>query len=216
MLRPHLGTAQDRIMPLSPPAPRARMHTRRIELNGYLREDGLWDIEAHLTDEKSYGFDNEWRGRVEAGTPVHDMWIRLTIDDDKVVQAVEVTTDAGPYRICPEIAPNFQRLAGVKIAPGWNNRVKELLGGIRGCTHLVDLLGPIATVAYQTQTSTLLKRKRGPAPPATMGATMGATTGAAKTPDGARRRPAILDSCHAYASDSEVAKRFFPEFYTGS
>lgn len=193
-------------MPLSPPAPRESKHTRRIELNGFLRADGLWDIEAHMTDEKSYGFDNEWRGRVEAGTPVHDMWIRLTIDDDKVVRAVEAVTDVGPYRMCPDIAPNFQRLVGVKIGPGWNNRVKELVGGTRGCTHLVELLGPIATVAYQTQTSTLLKRKR---------TATEAPKPEAGQPEGPRRRPAILDTCHAYATDSEVVKRFYPAFYTG-
>ena len=36
-------------MPLTQPAERARMHTRAIEINGYSRTDGLYDIEAHLT-----------------------------------------------------------------------------------------------------------------------------------------------------------------------
>src|SRR5262249_9676601 len=144
----------------SPPAPRERMHTRRISIDGYLRDDGLWDIEAHLTDEKSYAFDNEWRGRIEPGMKVHDMWIRLTVDDGRVIHDVEGTSDVGPYRICPDVAPNFQVLKGIKIGPGWFRRVKELLGGTRGCTHLVELLGPMATVVYQTQTENLLQRKR--------------------------------------------------------
>jgi hypothetical protein len=45
---------------------------------GYQREDGMWDIEGHLRDIKGYAFESEWRGKVEEGTPVHDMWIRLT------------------------------------------------------------------------------------------------------------------------------------------
>ena len=40
-------------MPLPNPVPRKLMHTRAIECNGYEREDGLWDIEAHLTDTKT-------------------------------------------------------------------------------------------------------------------------------------------------------------------
>ena len=37
-------------MPLSQPAERERLHTRAIEINGYRRADGAYDIEAHLTD----------------------------------------------------------------------------------------------------------------------------------------------------------------------
>ncbi len=103
-------------MPLPEPAPRERLHRRRFDIGGYRRDDGLWDIEARMTDVKSYGFDNAYRGRVEAGEPVHDMWIRLTIDEDLVVRDVEAATEAGPYAACPEVTPNYKRLIGVKIA----------------------------------------------------------------------------------------------------
>ena len=46
-------------MPLSAPSARKKLHTRNIELNGYLREDGLFDIEAHMTDIKTYSIDNK-------------------------------------------------------------------------------------------------------------------------------------------------------------
>ena len=41
-------------MPLSPPAARDPLHTRRIEINGYRRADGLFDIEGRLTDTKPF------------------------------------------------------------------------------------------------------------------------------------------------------------------
>ena len=41
-------------MPLSTSAPRQLMHNRAIECRGYQREDGLWDIEGHLVDTKTY------------------------------------------------------------------------------------------------------------------------------------------------------------------
>jgi len=31
-------------------------HTRRVRYEGYKRGDGLWDIEAHLTDLKNHDF----------------------------------------------------------------------------------------------------------------------------------------------------------------
>lgn len=39
-------------MPLSAPVPRVMRHRRAITVEAYLREDGLWDIEARLTDTK--------------------------------------------------------------------------------------------------------------------------------------------------------------------
>ncbi|MGH7035691.1 MAG: DUF2889 domain-containing protein, partial [Stellaceae bacterium] len=51
-------------MPLSAAAPREPIHTRQIECRGFRRADGLWDIEGHLIDTKSYAFQNEHRGEV--------------------------------------------------------------------------------------------------------------------------------------------------------
>ncbi len=185
-------------MALSEAAPRSNRHNRTLEMEGYQREDGLWDIEGHLRDIKGYSFDSTWRGKVEAGTPVHDMWIRLTVDNTLTIRAVEASLDAGPYRLCPDITPNFKVLEGQRIAPGWFLNVKNLLGGTKGCTHLVEMLGPMGTVAYQTLGPSRVTESQDGA-------------------DGhARAKPARLDTCHVYASDGELAKRRWPEFYTGS
>src|SRR3954454_24954269 len=146
-------------MPLSRPAPREHLHSRRVTCQGFRRDDGLWDIEGHLTDVKTYGFGNDDRGTIEPGDPIHEMWIRLTLDDGFAVRAVEVVTDKSPFAVCPAITPNFQRLVGLRIAAGWTARVRELLGGVEGCTHLVELLGPVATTAFQTIFPVLSREK---------------------------------------------------------
>ena len=185
-------------MPLSEPSPREHIHTRSIECRGYRREDGLWDIEGHLIDRKTYSFENQWRGKVEAGVPVHEMWLRLTIDEDMVVHGAEAATDYAPYSICGAITPQFEQLKGARIGPGWTVRVRKLLGGVHGCTHLVELLGPLATVAYQTLVGQRKKRAK-------------------EAKDGAAaEKPRIIDTCHAYASDGPVVKKAWPKFYTGS
>lgn len=184
-------------MPLSDPAPRKRRHKRVITLEGYEREDGLWDIEGHLVDTKDYDFDNQWRGQVTAGTPVHNMRLRLTVDDTMTVRAVDATIDAGPHQVCPSIAPAYQVLVGERIKPGWNLRVRELLGGVRGCVHLVEMLGPIGTVAYQTIGPSRAQKKQEEA-------------------EGiARRKPARINTCHAFASDGPIVRDRYPEFYSG-
>ena len=181
-------------MPLSDPAPREPIHTRRIECRGYRREDGLWDIEGEVHDSKTYGFDNSDRGRVEAGEPVHHMWLRLTVDDELNIHRAEAASDAFPFAICPDITPNFARLEGLRIMPGWTREVRRRLGGVHGCTHLVELLGPVATTAYQTIFPSKERKERA---------------------DPNRKKPGHLDTCHALASDGPVVKSHWPEFYTG-
>ena len=184
-------------MALSEAAPRSKRHNRTLEMAGYQREDGLWDIEGHLRDIKDYYFDSTWRGKVEAGTPVHDMWIRLTVDDTLTIRAVEASLDAGPHPICADITPNFKVLEGQRIAPGWFLNVKKLLGGAKGCVHMVDMLGPMGTVAYQTL---------GPS----------RVTESQDSADGRTQpKPARLDTCHVFASDGELVKQRWPDFYTG-
>ncbi|MFT5540588.1 MAG: hypothetical protein ACI82H_002121 [Alphaproteobacteria bacterium] len=184
-------------MSLSEPSQRKRLHKRVITLEGYQRDDGLWDIEGHLVDTKDYDFDNSWRGQVTAGTAVHNMRLRLTLDDTLTVKEVDASIDAGPHQTCPNITPAYKVLVGERIKPGWNLRVRELLGGVSGCVHLVEMLGPIGTVAFQTMGPTLARKRQDDAASVTTA------------------KPARLNACHALASDGEVVKKRWPAFYTG-
>ncbi len=186
-------------MPLPTPAPREPLHVRRVECRGFRREDGLWDIEGHLVDTKTYAFSNRDRGEILPGEPLHEMWIRLTIDDQLTVKGVEAVTDAGPFHICGDIASAFKKLEGLSIGPGWKKKVKDLLGGTAGCTHIVELLGPVATTAFQTMYSRRERERRA------------ADHGEAKP----RKKPRLIDSCHALAADGPVVKLEWPDFYTG-
>ena len=180
-------------MPLSASAEREPMHVRQIDCRGYQREDGLWDIEAHLTDVKSYEIESYWRGKLAPGKPVHDMWVRLTIDDDLCIQAIETASDATPYEPCSKVAENFQAMVGLHIAPGWVRQIKTRVGGVKGCTHLRELMSVLATVAFQTIFP--LREKELMA--------------------GGDRKPPMLDSCGAWASTSPVVKEQYPGWYTG-
>lgn len=185
-------------MPLSAAASRRPIHTRAITCQAFLRGDDLWDIEGRLTDTKTYGFPNKDRGRIAPGEPVHDMSIRLTVDGDFHIRAVEAVTDAAPFTICPAITGAFQCLVGLSLGPGFNREVRRRLGGVAGCTHLVDLLGPMATTAHQAIWPFRQARPEDPPGEAAPG-----------------RRPRHLDTCHALASDGPVVKREWPEFYAG-
>lgn len=189
-------------MPLSSAVERDLVHDRTVICRGWRREDGMWDIEGHLVDTKTYGFPNEFRGQVHAGEPIHDMWLRLTIDIDLTVIDAEAATDAGPFPICPDITPNFKRLIGLNIGTGWRRAVRERLGGVEGCTHLVEMLGPLATTAYQTIFGEKARMRRE------------AEARGEKLPDAKKSgRPPLLNSCHAFAEDSPVVAKIWPQWH---
>jgi len=203
-------------MPLSPPIGRQHLHTRRVVCQGFFRDDGLWDIEGRITDEKTYEHANEWRGALKPGDFVHDMSIRLTVDHKFTIVDVEAVTDKSPYRMCGDIAPDFRKLIGLRIGGGFHRAVRERLGGVHGCTHIVELLGPVATTAFQTVSSGKA-RELNRAHRARSQAEGGDAPRPAETatPPKPRRKPYVIDTCHAWAADGAVVKRWAPDFYTG-
>jgi hypothetical protein len=181
-------------MPLSQPvAGRESVHTRRIELQGYARDDGLFDIEAWMTDTKSDGFSTGDRW-VEPGEALHGMAMRMTVDQDMVIVGFEAVMDNTPYRICPGIAPNFAKLVGLAIGKGFLRAAAERVGGTHGCTHLRELLQQLATVAFQT-IYPRLRRKETASVPA---------------------RPPLLNTCYTYRADGPVVQAKWPDHYTGA
>ncbi len=187
-------------MPFPDASPRKHVHTRAIDYRGYEREDGLWDIEAHMTDTKTYQFSNKWRGTVPVGEPMHEMLLRVTIDDSFVIQDIFAATEHSPFEMCPAIAPNYKKLIGIKMGPGWRKAIRMKVGSTEGCTHLTELLFPMATVAMQTIWPIRSKRKQ-------------ESDTEEKQPQG--KRPVVLDSCHAWASDSPVVRENAPKYFTG-
>jgi hypothetical protein len=203
---------QESPMPLSQPQDRELLHSRDIVLRGYRRADGLYDIEAQLTDTKSHGSASHDRGYIAAGEPIHGMWLRLTVDEHRCIVACEAASDYTPYTVCPTAAPNFSRLAGLHIKPGFLREAAKRIGGTVGCTHLRELLQQMATTAYQTIDAERARRAAAAAgeidkpgsdrPDVRIVAKMGGA-------------PAILNTCIAYGTDSPVIRRRWPHLYTG-
>jgi hypothetical protein len=177
-------------MPLPPPsAPRERLHKRAITVEGYRRDDGCFDIEGHLIDAKDQAFKLA-TGMRAAGAPVHEMWVRITIDDTLTIRAVEAASDAVPYAgHCDGITPAYKKLIGMKIEAGFRMRVLQLMGGIKGCTHLTEIVCVMASGAIQTLAGQLPSWHE----PA--------------------RRPFQINGCHALVDSGEAVRMHYPRWY---
>ncbi|MDC0476789.1 DUF2889 domain-containing protein [Alphaproteobacteria bacterium] len=176
------------ITSLSPAVPREAVHKRQVNCNGFVRDDGLYDIEAELTDHKTYDFPSDFRGIVTPDLAVHHMVLRITIDRDRVIQHAEAITITGPYAICPTANAVFDNLVGLQIGPGWRRKVQAAIGGWHGCTHITELLSPVATIAYQTLFGEEARQKR--------------QSGTLTDQDKQASRSQLANSCVGYADDN--------------
>ena len=185
-------------MTFSSPVARRNLHTRTIRCEGFEREDGLYDIEAHLVDTKGYTYIETLRGERKPGDSVHDMAVRLTVDPQMIVRGVEVVMPSTPYAVCESAAPAFQGLVGKQIGAGWRRSVNEAAGGTKGCTHVRELMQPLATVAFQTIHGWRRNNDKR----------------ANTIPDpNDKSRPAFINGCKAWAEDGEVVKMSYPDHY---
>jgi DUF2889 family protein len=177
-------------MPLPlPEVERELTHTRRVRYEGYKRADGLWDIEAHLTDIKNHDFRLK-TGVRRAGQPVHSMWVRVTIDRRFTIVDAGASSDAVPYPGgCESIAPAYRALVGLSLIKDFRKKVREAFGGVRGCTHLTEMLAGLPTAAVQTFAGEMPEERE----------------------DGAK--PFQLDQCHALESSTETVKKWYPKWY---
>ncbi len=182
-------------MPLPQTVDREEVHQRQIVMKAYRRSDGLYDIEARLVDTKTEPFLSPLaQAERLPGDPVHDIWVRLVIDEWFEIKDVMASSDATPFAVCTQAPPTLQSLIGAKIGAGWSKLVREKLKGAAGCTHMMELLGPMATTAYQALWPVTSKRPQ---------------------PVDANGRPTKIDSCFAYASHTEIVATLWPEYYTG-
>jgi len=169
---------------------RQLIHRRQVECLGFLRPDGLWDIEGRLSDSKTHPVTLNSGRYLEAGQVYHGMLIRLTVDDEFIIREVDVQMPSVPTSECSGAAAAYVKLVGVRIGSGFSRRIKELFAGPGGCTHLTELLLPIATTAYQT-------------------IPMGRALVAPRTPEDtqayARATGTLVNTCYALRTDGPIA-----------
>lgn len=176
---------------------RRPMHRRTVECQGYLRDDGLWEIEALLVDTKPFARHDRFRGQMQAGDPVHEIWLRFAVDDGMIIREAETSMRAVPYPSCIDVEQVLKRLIGERIGKGWREVVRQKIGRTEGCTHVSELLGPAVTALYQTMSHGKSPEGRNP------------------LSDGSfTERPFFINDCHSWRTDGPVVAEFFPQFAT--
>jgi hypothetical protein len=180
-------------MPASHPSVTRRLlHRRALDVQVFARDDGLFDVEAGLTDTKTHDVPLAGVPR-KAGDPIHQMRLLLTVDSQLSITAATSETLWMPYPgACDEHGDAYARLVGLNLMKGFRQAVQERLAGTHGCTHLTELCQVLPTAVIQAMAGSVIDTREG---------------------DAAGNPPFQLDRCHALRRDGATVAQFYPRWH---
>ena len=162
------------------------VHTRKMEIHTLDLGDHQILVEGKLMDTRISQSPPEGPGRDPM--LVHGLIARLWVQGpDLTIAAVEAEMPTIPREICPQALAGVQKLVGLKVVTGFTQKVKDLIGDVKGCSHLTNLfltLGPAAVQGYF--------------------AAYGRASGARSMDHPALSR--VIDSCHVWRKDGPYVK----------
>ena len=177
-------------LPIAAPE-RKLKHTRQIDVRIYARGNGLWEVDARVRDERTETTVLASGPRI-AGEPIHDMLLRLVVDER--FQIVEAGAQSGSVPFpgaCDAFGDVYGRLVGLNLMRGFRRAVRERLGGVEGCTHITELAQILPTAVVQAFAGEVID-----------------TQGE----DGSEP-PFQIDRCRGLRADGEAVRLFFPRWH---
>ncbi|MCK9382655.1 MAG: DUF2889 domain-containing protein [Sulfuritalea sp.] len=176
---------------------RKLVHTRQITCRAFRLKNGFLEIETTVTDEKGQEVPFRSRPPVLVGEFMHRMSLTLTIDDDYVIRDVKARTLKAPWPMCGGTDEAYRGLIGLRIGAGFSQKVREILGGVQGCTHVTELVTQAANTYMQASWPDRISRQ------------------IAIDPDPrnwpGNRTPAFVNQCHAWRQDGDTMLHEYPE-----
>jgi hypothetical protein len=180
-----------------PPAAAQRQlkHRRQIDVQVFARGNGEWEVDARVTDIKTRDAHLA-QGIRPAGTPIHDMLLRLVVNQALDILEAGSQTHWMPYEgICDHHGDAYGRLVGLNLLKDFRKQSRARLAGVLGCTHLTELAQVLPTAVVQAFAGEVID-------------TRGDHEGAS--------RPFQIDRCHALRSDGDAVRTHYPRWYRRS
>ena len=176
---------------------RELVHTRQVSCRAFRLKNGFLEIEATLSDEKGQQVPFRSRPAVQVGQFMHRMSLTLTIDGDYVIRDVRAQTLQAPWPACGETDAAYRKLIGLPINAGFTRKMRDLLGGVKGCTHVTELISQAANTYMQASWPDRIARQ------------MAVDSDPRHWPD--KSTLTFVNHCHAWRQDGETLVREYPE-----
>ncbi len=173
-------------------AARQLKHRRQIDVQVFARGNGLWEVDALLVDVKTRDAQLA-NGQRAAGLPIHEMLLRLVVDERLDIVEAGSETRWMPYTgHCDEHGDAYERLVGLNLLRNFRQALRQRVGGVLGCTHITELAQVLPTAVVQAFAGEVID-------------TRGHGDGASQ--------PFQIDRCHALRGDGEVVRLHYPRWH---
>ena len=127
--------------------------------------------------------------RRATGTIAPHQWA----DGRTVTFRLKVRTDGMPYPdACDLIEPAYGKLVGASLLHGFRKTLYDMMGGVRGCSHVTELLAQAPTAAIQMFAGLRREIEEG------------------------EDKPFQLDRCHALETTTDTVQKYYPQWYRGA
>ncbi|MGD0022901.1 MAG: DUF2889 domain-containing protein [Smithellaceae bacterium] len=168
-----------------------KLHTRNIEVTTYDYDGQRIIVEGFLKDDR-FQESRVITGETFPSGVIHHMAIRLLVNcSNLLIEDIDVDMLSVPREACRETIGCLAPIKGLTITKGFTAKVKNLAGGNKGCTHLVELLLAMAPAAIQGYAAYQSKK------PAVL------------DPDRAKMiLEFLINTCHAWRKDGPLVERF--------
>ena len=126
-----------------------KIHTRNIQIATYETDTENLIVEGILKDNLLISHYHT-SGEKHPPNTVHHMVVRMLIGTTSFkIEDIEVEMPVFPQKDCGETSKSLDQIKGIKIAPGFTEKVKNMLGGTNSCSHLKTLVLSMASAAVQ-------------------------------------------------------------------
>ncbi|PTB92037.1 hypothetical protein C9974_13870 [Marinobacter sp. B9-2] len=130
--------------------------------------------------------------RIEVNEAIHDLSLNICFDKSMKIVDLFASPKSFPYSECQCGGNALRNMIGVEMGPGWSRNIHDRVSYKEVCTHLRELLIPLATAAIQ---SMHLEKE----------------ITASKVDD--TGKPVRFNSCLAYNESGQLVKSLWPRFY---
>jgi hypothetical protein len=128
-----------------------------------------------------------------AGTPIHDMLLRLVVNERLEILEAGSVTRWMPYTgTCNDHDDAYGALVGMNLLQNFRHALRQKLGGVLGCTHITELAQTLPTAVVQAFAGEVID-------------TRGTAEGA--------QQPFQIDRCHALRADGDIVRLHHPRWY---
>lgn len=126
-----------------------KIHTRNIAVAIFTCTADTIVVEGHLKDDRLIDSFRSGGDVIPPGV-VHNMIIRMKVRGPKlIIEDIDVEMPTVPHDDCLETRRTLEPIKGLSIVAGFTVKARSLVGGAKGCAHLVALLMAMAPAAVQ-------------------------------------------------------------------